>query len=211
MYKLTVIGPLPDAGQKIDLRLAWLILSFDRMDDFDELDPKAFNLSPADLGRLARTTFVYDPEDEAAARDRFAPVELSTEVWRAVSEYEGRYQVSNLGRVRSLDRVVKHRGTGKMQVRGRVLKPSWKDGDPDAGHPSLMLSKENAQRRHYVSRLVLATFERPPREGEIARFRNGDSSDTRLVNLRWGTRSEIVRPAPPATNDHDPKPRPKAD
>ena len=47
---------------------------------------------------------------------------LYTEVWKDVVGYEGYYKVSNLGRVRSLDRIVKCVGTGQAKRKGRVLK-----------------------------------------------------------------------------------------
>ena len=46
---------------------------------------------------------------------------LPDEVWRDVTGYEGYYQVSNLGRIKSLDRVIPHPRIGKQTVRGRLL------------------------------------------------------------------------------------------
>lgn len=186
MFKLTGIGPLPAADHFIDLRLAWLTEQLRAEQDLEEI-----TLTDSDRDALANAEFEYEEADDPSG----VVVQLSTEVWRPVEGYVGRYQVSNLGRVRSLERVVKHRGTGKMKVRGRLLKPSWRAGDPDAGHPSVSLSLNGDQKRHYLSRLVLSTFERGPEPGEIARFKNGDSTDVRLVNLRWGTRSEAATQA----------------
>ena len=82
------------------------------------------------------------------------------EVWRDVEGYEGLYQVSNFGRVHSLDRFVP-RKTGTFQkVHGRVLKPQ-KDKD---GYLQVGLWKENKAKKSKSapnsSKDICAEFER---------------------------------------------------
>lgn len=105
-----------------------------------------------------------------------------TEEWRAVPGYEGAYEVSSLGRVRSLDRVVESptakRGYPKL-MRGRLLKPQRHS----AGYLHVGLSR----RIRIISHLVLEAFRGPRPDGEEACHNNGDKWNNVLGNLRWGT------------------------
>lgn len=109
---------------------------------------------------------------------------MSVEQWRPVVGYEGSYEVSDLGRVRSLDRTTRD---GK-RLRGCVLKPFVMP----SGHLRVGLSRGEGRTKK-VHRLVLEAFIGPcPPEME-ALHRNGVPGDCRLVNLRWGTKSEDAR------------------
>lgn len=113
-----------------------------------------------------------------------------TEIWNSVLEYEGLYEVSNLGRVRSIDRVV---GTEKRPVRwkGRLLKPA---SSGKVGHLSVNLSKCSRTKSFLVHALVLSAFIGPRPNGLEACHGSGGAQDNRLENLRWDTSSE---------NNHD--------
>jgi hypothetical protein len=97
------------------------------------------------------------------------------EIWKDVPEYEGRYQVSNKGRVRSFVRYSS----------GILLRP----GRMPEGHMSVSLGRNNSQ---CVHKLVLLAFVGPPTIGHECRHLNGDPSDNRIENLVWGTRSENI-------------------
>lgn len=114
------------------------------------------------------------------------PVDGEREAWRAVPGYEGLYEVSCLGRVRSLDRITKLHHGGEYRRKGRIRKlvPN------NYGYLNVMLSKEGRQRCHKVHRLVLEAFVGPPKEGQEACHNNGEPLDNRLSNLRWGTKEE---------------------
>ena len=111
------------------------------------------------------------------------------EVWKPVPGYEGRYEVSDQGRVRSLDRVVtqiSRWGTPYTSNRkGRVLRP----GPSNFGHLSVVLGRRNTKMVHD---LVLRAFIGPPPDMHECCHNNGDPADNRLENLRWGTRSENI-------------------
>lgn len=106
------------------------------------------------------------------------------ENWRSVVGYEGRYEVSDLGRVRSLPHLVRHGGrcaSDAMILReGRILSP----GLHPAGYPIVSLKGKT----HRVHRLVLEAFVGPPADGQECCHNNGTPSDCRLENLRWDTR-----------------------
>lgn len=106
------------------------------------------------------------------------------ERWLPIPGYEGSYEVSDLGKVRSLDRIT---NDGK-RVRGCVLKPFTMP----SGHLRVGLSPGQGRTRK-VHRLVLEAFVGPcPPEME-ALHRNGIPGDCRLTNLRWGTKSDNAR------------------
>ena len=110
-----------------------------------------------------------------------------TEQWRAVPGWEGLYEVSDLGRVRSLDRLTRPGGRGRGQRRrGRVLvlRPTAK------GYRSVSLCSEAGQRTRLVHHLVLDAFVGTKMPGQECRHLNGDRADNRLVNLAWGTSAE---------------------
>jgi hypothetical protein len=112
----------------------------------------------------------------------------SSEEWRSVPGYEGLYEASDLGQVRSLDRVVAA-GTAPFQAtrRGRVLQPYVNRH----GYPVVSLSKDGEKRRTIsVHKVILQTFRGARPEGLISRHLNGNRLDSRLENLAYGTHSE---------------------
>jgi hypothetical protein len=104
------------------------------------------------------------------------------EAWAQIKGFEGVYEVSTLGRIRSLDRPQRVRGNGISLQKGAILK-QWKQGSYmycDLRMPSI---KKKA-RIHVV---VLETFVCARPDGMVACHNNGDSTDNRLCNLRWDT------------------------
>lgn len=111
------------------------------------------------------------------------------EVWKDIPAYEGLYQVSNLGRVKSLKRKagILSRGVQWMDrtVPEKVLSPSRA-----GGYATVTLCKSNVKVGYGVHVLVLTSFVGPCPEGMWCRHLNGDSFDNRLSNLCWGTPKE---------------------
>jgi NUMOD4 motif len=105
------------------------------------------------------------------------------EEWLPVANYEGYYEVSNLGRVRSLDREVKSRGGALKPVRGKVLQPSIKSN----GYASYSLGKEGA--RKYISghRLVALHFLKNPLGLPEVNHKDFDRVNNVSTNLEWAT------------------------
>lgn len=99
-----------------------------------------------------------------------------TEEWKEVVEFEGLYEVSNLGRIRCLPR---HR------VRGGILTASAA-GD---GYRKVTLCDKDRHEHRYVHDVVLTAFVGKRRVGQEAAHGNGTRHDNRLENLRWDTRS----------------------
>jgi len=112
------------------------------------------------------------------------------EVWKDIPGYEGKYQASTLGRIKSLSRIINSRnqnGAFSYKSKEQLLSPGKHD---KCGHLSVML---NAPRKCFtVHQLVMLTFYGPPPEGKVVCHTNGNAMDNRLCNLRYDTQSENV-------------------
>lgn len=112
---------------------------------------------------------------------------MTEEEWRPVVGYEGLYEASSWGRVRSKDRVVPHNLWGTFFTRrGRVLSPS----SHRDGHLRVSLHKNQKQSLRFVHRLVAEAFIPNPDEYPLVRHWDDDPSNNRVGNLRWGTVSD---------------------
>lgn len=97
------------------------------------------------------------------------------EIWKDVAEYEGLYEVSNLGRVKSFPR----RGTnGGIMVGGK-----------SRGYHSILLTKGGKCKPVKVHRLVAIAF-MGKQEGKEVNHKDGNKINNTLENLEWCTRSE---------------------
>jgi len=110
------------------------------------------------------------------------------EEWRPVPGYVGIYEVSDQGRVRSLDRVVweqRRAGSRFTNRKGRILR--YVSGP--YGHRTVELNR-NGARRCGIHRLMLLAFVGPCPAGMVCRHIDGDPVNNSLANLRWGTHQE---------------------
>ena len=103
---------------------------------------------------------------------------LFNEVWRPVKGYEGLYEVSDLGNIRSLDRYIETK-KGKCFRKGRLRKPFISH----AGYKLVSL----CSKKYLVHRIVAEAFcENPDRERfNVVDHINTDTLDNRAINLRW--------------------------
>ena len=105
-----------------------------------------------------------------------------SEEWKPIPGYEGSYEVSDIGRVRSLNRL-DSRGRRRD---GRLMKQTA----AKSGHRFVSLCIDGVRRRWGVHTLVLEAFVGPRPTLHDSCHWNDDPTDNRLANLRWGTRSE---------------------
>lgn len=110
-----------------------------------------------------------------------------TETWKAVPGFEGLYEVSDQGRVRSLDRVTPqvHFASGKMMHvhrRSRVLKPISYDG-----YFSVNLYRDGQMIPTPVHRAVAGAFLGPRPQGRVIRHLDGVKTNNTPANLAYGT------------------------
>lgn len=106
------------------------------------------------------------------------------EEWRSIRGYTGMYEVSNMGRVRSLDRVVVRSDGQPRKYKGRILKQN-----PDtSGYPMVNLHKNNSGKSWKVHALVMQAFgSKKPSPRHQCCHNDGDQSNNILSNLRWDT------------------------
>ncbi|MAX51426.1 MAG: hypothetical protein CMH22_05560 [Methylophaga sp.] len=110
---------------------------------------------------------------------------MEEEIWKDVPDYEGLYQASNLGRVKSLGRqVLKVNGVTENKP-PKVLRQY----DNGRGYKSVQLYKNKKSSRIYVHRLILITFE-GLKEGLVVDHIDSDRSNNNLSNLRWCSQRE---------------------
>lgn len=110
------------------------------------------------------------------------------EMWKDIQGYEGFYQASNLGRVRSIPRVIVDRKNNRF-FKGRILK-SYLDKD---GYPTIILSKSNKKRVIHVHRLVAQVFIPNLENKEQVNHIDGDKQNNRIENLEWCSNLENIR------------------
>jgi hypothetical protein len=128
------------------------------------------------------TTQQLDIFDELAALE-------AAEQWRAIAGWEGFYEVSDCGRVRSVARTITNCNGGLVNYRSRMLKLS--PVDPiRTPHLRVVLRKQGSRQDAQVHRLVLETFVGPCPEGMEACHWNDDPTDNRVDNLRWASKSD---------------------
>lgn len=101
------------------------------------------------------------------------------EEWKDIEGYEGLYQVSTLGRVRSLPR----KNARGQQLKGRYLKP----GPTTDGYLSVRPFKDGKGRSILVHRLVAQAFIPNPYNKPVVNHKNEVKTDNRIENLEWAT------------------------
>lgn len=109
------------------------------------------------------------------------------EEWKDVRGLEGYYQVSNHGRVRSLDReVVNNRNGGMRFIKGRSMKLTESKGRGDGKQYLVVnLRKKGWSKVHLVHRLVAEHFIPNPQNLPTVNHINGDKHDNHFENLEW--------------------------
>ena len=115
---------------------------------------------------------------------------LEGEEWRDISFTEGIYQVSNLGRVKSIERTIQQ-GSRFITLKERILKQYY---SKKAGGLMIKICCKSLGingKNYYINRLVAFTFLKSPldNENDVIHINHNDK-DNRLFNLKWCTRLE---------------------
>lgn len=115
----------------------------------------------------------------------------SEEIWKAVEGYEGKYEVSNLGRVRSLDHISFRNLRGQIYdclVRGKILSPT-KDS---SGYLQIRLWNDG-MKSFLVHRLVAKAFIPNPDNLETVNHKDENITNNRADNLEYLSVADNVR------------------
>lgn len=102
------------------------------------------------------------------------------EIWKDIEGYEGCYQVSNLGRVRSSDRYVKAGYGSESSVEGKILTPNIKKG-----YESVGLCIDGSRKWFLVHRLVAMAFILNPNNYPVVHHIDEVKDNNKVENLEW--------------------------
>lgn len=123
---------------------------------------------------------------------------MMEEIWKEVEGYEN-YEVSNMGRVRSVDREIYQEGIGLRKLKGRPVKP-WHNG---YGYYKVCLGSyvsPDGKRKHpteYVHRLVARAFIDNPNNLPVVDHIDFNRANNCVENLRWvSQRTNILHSLP---------------
>lgn len=97
------------------------------------------------------------------------------EIWKPIKDYEGLYEVSNLGRVKSLRNNI-------------TLKPEVKNG-----YSSVNLCKEGCMKHRYIHRLVAEAFIENPNKYKCINHINCDKQNNKVDNLEWCSQKHNIK------------------
>ena len=119
------------------------------------------------------------------------------EKWKAVDGFEGFYEVSNLGRVKALERLVENNG-GMQRKHEKILKENRSNG-----HAVVVLCRDKKTYPKFVHRLVAQAFIPNPEGKPVVDHLDTNALNNRVENLRWVTQQENCMN--PLTREHNSK------
>lgn len=115
---------------------------------------------------------------------REIPILFSTPIWLDIKGYEGLYQVSQHGEIKSVARS----GVGLVdKIKAQTIN--------NFGYKTVCLSKNNKVKRHLVHRIIATAFIPNDQDKPNINHINGNKQDNSICNLEWCSKSENVRHA----------------
>lgn len=119
---------------------------------------------------------------------------MEKENWKSIEGYEGYFEVSNYGKIRSLTRQIT-KSNGKVQkVYGQELRPFIRDSSKitSVKHYRIALRLNGEQKKYFVHRLVATAFIRKPKDKEVINHIDNNGLNNYYKNLEWCTAKENV-------------------
>jgi len=107
------------------------------------------------------------------------------EVWKDIKEYEGRYQISNLAMVKSVQRI-KANARGKYMANERLLKTNISS----SGYYRIVFKLNDKYKTYFLHRLLAIAFIPNPENKPFINHKDGNKLNNSLENLEWCTMSE---------------------
>lgn len=112
------------------------------------------------------------------------------EEWKDIKGFEGWYQVSNLGRVRSVERRINNNGT-LQTYKSHILKSSISN----KGYFYVVLYKQNKATHRYIHRLIAEHFIENPKELPCVNHKDANKLNNNIINLEWCTHKQNIQHA----------------
>ena len=113
------------------------------------------------------------------------------EKWKPIIGYEDCYEVSNLGRIKSLSRTIKKSDGTTQHYREKIMKP----GKTTSGYAFIILCKNKRHKNYGIHRLVAQAFIPNPNEYLDVNHIDGNKLNNIVSNLEWCTRSDNLKHA----------------
>jgi hypothetical protein len=114
------------------------------------------------------------------------------EIWHPCAGFETHYEVSNLGNVRSIERVANNgHNNGVRRLQSKMLKPCLSK----SGYLLVSFCVDNIKSNHNVHRLVARAFIRNESNKPQVNHKDGDKLNNSVENLEWATASENTKHA----------------
>ena len=114
------------------------------------------------------------------------------EVWADIKGYEGLYQISTFGNVKSLSRPVKHSNGGTKILREKMLKIKV---NSTTGYKEVGLSRDGKQKFYLIHKLIAEAFIDNPHRLPVVNHIDGCKTNNDIFNLEWVTCGENIRHA----------------
>jgi hypothetical protein len=112
------------------------------------------------------------------------------EIWKDIKGYEGIYQVSNHGRVRSLDRSFIRKDGRICSAKGKIIKPCM--NQKNSGYLHLLLHNNGKTETFYIHRLVAVHFVPNPNGYSTVNHKDFDRKNNLAENLEWCMQKDNV-------------------
>lgn len=110
---------------------------------------------------------------------------MEKEIWKDIPGFEGLYQASINGKIKSINHIRKN-GTNEYVQKGKILKFNLNSN----GYYRVRLSKNGIAKTYRVNRLIALTFIENPLNKKTVNHINGNKLDNRVENLEWATERE---------------------
>ena len=113
---------------------------------------------------------------------------MNKELWKPIEGYEGFYEISNKGRVKSLSRIFTRKDGRRYTVKEKIINPT---ADKD-GYLRIELNKIGTPKKHFIHRLVGIAFIDNPKGKPQINHVDFDTKNNNVENLEWVSIQENI-------------------